>query len=290
MLSPLVLGLVFGGGLVLCLLGLLRPQPVLVDALRSLDHAPADQVRRKPAITGLVVRMAGAVGVDVGTLERDLRVTARTFEEHALAKALAGGFFFALPVGFGALLTMGGIGVPWGLVVTASLVAGAAGYLVPDLTIRSEAERRRREFRHALAAYLDLVVIVVAGGGGTESALHDAADAGSGWPFSAIRRALGTAQLRGATPWDALRDLGDDLGVTELVELAAGVSLAGEQGARVRASLTAKATSMREQQLTEAEAQAQAATERMSVPVVLLLFGFLAFILYPALQFVLEGL
>lgn len=291
MLTPLLLGLGFGGGLWLCLNGMTRPRPPLTDALDSLERRRSDTATKRPAVAvRLAMTLAEAGGLDAGGLACDLRITNRTLHRHALEKAVAAASLLALPVVVAAALIPAGISIPLGFVAGASLVVGAAGFLVPDLTLRSEAARRRREFRHTLAAYLDLVVIIIAGGGGTESALHDAADAGTGWAFTAIRRALASARLSGTTPWDALRDLGGQLGVPELAELAAGVSLAGEHGARVRASLVAKAKSMREEQLTELEAEAHAATERMSVPVVLLLFGFLAFVLYPALQFVLEGL
>ena len=53
--------------------------------------------------------------------------------------------------------------------------------------------------------------------------------------------------------------------------LAASVSLAGTEGAKVRQSLAAKAAALRTHQLTDAEGSAQAATERMSLPVVLLM-------------------
>lgn len=69
-----------------------------------------------------------------------------------------------------------------------------------------------------------------------------------------------------------------------LAELAASVELAGSQGARIRASLAAKADSLRGHQVAETEAAAEAATERMTIPVAVLLFGFLVFIAYPAVQ------
>ena len=84
--------------------------------------------------------------------------------------------------------------------------------------------------------------------------------------------------------------LGNELGVAELGELAASVGLAGSEGAKVRASLAAKAASLRSHQLAEAETTAQAATEKMSLPVVLLFAGFLCFIGYPAIERVLAGL
>ena len=75
-----------------------------------------------------------------------------------------------------------------------------------------------------------------------------------------------------------------------LGELAASVTLAGEQGAKVRASLTAKAASLREHEVRDAEADAEAATERMTIPLVMLLAGFVVFIGYPAMQRVLTSL
>jgi uncharacterized membrane protein len=58
----------------------------------------------------------------------------------------------------------------------------------------------------------------------------------------------------------------------------------------VRPSLTAKAASLRAHELTETEAAAQAATERMSLPVVLLFAAFLVFIGFPAIARVISGL
>ena len=68
------------------------------------------------------------------------------------------------------------------------------------------------------------------------------------------------------------------------------MALAGTEGARVRASLAAKAASLRTHELAEAETADQAATERMSLPVVLLFAGFLLFLGYPAVEKVLTGL
>ena len=87
----------------------------------------------------------------------------------------------------------------------------------------------------------------------------------------------------------SLGRLGEELGIDELGELAASAALAGTEGAKVRSSLAAKAASLRSHQLAEAETDAQASTERMSLPVVLLFAGFLIFVGYPAVAHVLEG-
>ena len=133
-------------------------------------------------------------------------------------------------------------------------------------------------------------MVALAGGGGVETALADAASVGSGWAFAYLRRALDQARLARQTPWAALGRLGQELGVGELSELAASVALAGTEGAKVRASLAAKAASLRTHELAEAETADQAATERMSLPVVLLFAGFLLFLGFPAVEKVLTGL
>jgi hypothetical protein len=86
------------------------------------------------------------------------------------------------------------------------------------------------------------------------------------------------------------------LGLQELIAQtqtavdSAVLSLAGTEGAKVRASLTARAAAIRARQLSDAETAAQAATERMSLPLVLLFAGFLLLIGYPAVIHVLTGI
>jgi len=94
----------------------------------------------------------------------------------------------------------------------------------------------------------------------------------------------------GETPWTGLDHLGEALGVADLRELAASVSLAGDSGAKVRTSLAAKAQALRVKSLADVEEAAQAATERMSLPVILLLCGFVIFIGFPAIMRVLHGI
>ena len=145
-------------------------------------------------------------------------------------------------------------------------------------------QRRRRDFRHSLSAYLDLVTIILAGGGGLETALQTAADLGDGWAFDEIRAALRRARLTNRTPWDLFDELGSDLGIDELRELAASAHLAGDQGARIRDSLAAKADTMRANQTAALEAQAEAATEKMLLPVVTLVLGMILFIGFGVVQ------
>lgn len=258
-----------------------RPRPlgaVLASLDRPVSVAPSAETRAAAAAR----RLLEACGASPTRHEQALRLVGRTAERHALDKLVGlvggalGGLLLAAGVGVAGLAPAG----PVAVVAAAAFAVG--GFVLPDAALRDEAARKRRAFRHALSAYLDLVNVILAGGGGIETALHAAADAGDGWSFAVIRRALDRARLTGRSPWDVFADLGRELGVAELAELAASVSLAGSHGARIRQSLAAKADTLRGHQVAETEAAAEAATERMTIPVAVLLFGFLVFIAYPA--------
>jgi tight adherence protein C len=229
-------------------------------------------------------RVTGALGQDTARYDRDLAIIGRASERHAfdkLAGAVAG---LLVPNLVAVGLLTAGLPLPVGAIGMLSLATATAGFVLPDVVLRDEAQRRRRAFRHTLSSYLDLVNVLLAGGAGIETALHAAADAGDGWGYQTIRVELRRARLTGQSPWATFADLAARLGVNELAELAASVSLAGSHGARIRASLAAKADTLRGHQVAETEAAAEAATERMTVPVAVLLFGFLVFIAWPAIN------
>lgn len=267
----------------------LAPRPTPLDALLTSLAQPRSAITdedRPIESTDRLGRAARrtieAAGVDLGRYRNDLRLVDRTTDRHALDKIVGGIAGLLVPNLVGIALVAMGIGPPLGLVAVLSIGTAVVGFLMPDFLLREEGERRRRAFRHALSSYLDLVNVLLAGGAGIETALYAAADAGDGWGYQTIRNALRRARLTGQSPWDTFGVLAADLGINELAELAANVSLAGSHGARIRASLAAKADTLRGHQVAETEAAAEAATERMTVPVAVLLLGFLLFIAYPA--------
>jgi pilus assembly protein TadC len=278
--SALALGATLGLGLFVMVRALVGRGPALVEVLAGLDRTPAQAPPARSLDERVGRRLVGLV--DVRRHGPDLRVTGRTPERLAFEKLAASVAGALVPVLLGALVILNGVAVPAGGVVAVALVAAGAGFVLPDLLLRDAARSRRRAFSAALSSYLDLVNVVLAGGSGTETALEAAAEAGDGWVFVELRGALSRSRALRRSPWDCLGELGDELGVPELQELAASVRLAGQQGARVRASLSAKAASLRGHQLARIEAAAQSASERMALPTVLLFTGFLLFIGYPA--------
>jgi tight adherence protein C len=281
-----------GCGLLLIVASLRSPRPTVVEALqRMANPAAAVGVPGKRAST-VLAGLAKAIGLEhliTSSVRRDLRTLDRSPEDH-LSRCLGYGLILGfLPVLAAAVLALGGVAVSVTVPVAAALLCAAAGVALPVLGLHQEAEKRRSDFKHALSAYLNLVGVNVAAGRGVEGALEKAATTGQGPAFTAIRRALYRAQATGQTPWAALDALGAEIGIDELRELAATISLAGAVGAKVRESLAAKAATLRKRGLSEIQAAANSASERMAMPVVLLVIGLIVFIGYPAISRILSG-
>ena len=236
------------------------------------------------------VRWLRRVGLPLASTRRDLATVDKPVDVHLAEQATATVFGLLLPPVLATLLAFGGVGTGLGLPVAASLFFGVAGFLAPELSVRSEAAKHRAAFRDALSSFLDLVVISLASGSGVDQALDDAAKVGSGPAYLELRYALTEARLARVAPWDILSALGRRVAVAELQQLAATVGLAGTEGAKVRASLRSRAIALRARQLSDAEGEANAATERMALPIVALFAGFLIFLGYPAMAAVLGGL
>jgi Flp pilus assembly protein TadB len=297
MIPALIAGAGVGLGIVLIVSGLVpsrlplavaaarlhEPRPTVAPAVGAVGGASR---AADAAISRLLHDVASAAGLQ-RTLPRsttaDLRVTGDSLDAHVASRMLCAIVGFGLVPATGALMWAGGTTLPMAIPGITGPLLGVAGYFVPTLTLRSRAEERRRSFRHALSSFLDLVSVSLAGGAGVETALQRSVETGQGWAYDELRHALLTSNLLGNTPWAGLDELGVELGVIELRELAASVALAGEDGARVRASIAAKARALRSRSLTDTEADAEAATERMSLPIVVLMAGFMVFVVSPAI-------
>ncbi|MFD2418996.1 type II secretion system F family protein [Amycolatopsis pigmentata] len=297
MITALALGAGLGIGLWSLAVWLFPPRPALGTILAHATKLSAPEPILATEDTGWAAKLGRpfvtplrALGLPGQRLTRELAVTGRPVATHLAEKATLAITGLVAPVVVQLLLVLGGLSLGIELPIVGGVVLAVIGFVLPDVQTKSDAAKLRTNFRHALSAYLDLVWITLAGGAGVDSALTGSVAVGRGWAFEQIRRALDSARLMRTTPWAKLRQLGEELDVTELSELAASVSLAGTEGAKVRTSLAAKASALRTHQLTDAEGEAQAATERMSLPVMLLFLGFLAFIAYPGLVKVLTGL
>lgn len=260
-----------------------------VNRLRS-PGKPWPTPRVGPVDDSLVARVGGwvvgrvraAVFVDDRTVA-DLELLRRPVEVHAgttvfaaVACALFGPILWSVAA-------LGDVRLPVVVPVWLMAVGALAGWFLPRLVLRAEATRARADFRHALGAYLDVLVLLLAAQEGPESAMEIAAGAGDGPAFDELRRAVHEARLSGDPVWDRLERLGRRVDIVEVREIAAAGSLAGESGAAVRRSLTAKARALRTAAVSGAEASARQRSQAMFAPLVLMGFGFLVFLVYPLL-------
>lgn len=148
--------------------------------------------------------------------------------------------------------------------------------------LRFEAAKRRRDLELATAVFLELVNVMIAGGAGVETAVKASAEAGDGSGFSLLKVAVMRAHSSRTSYWDSLASLGHETGVECLTEVAHTMQLAGENGARVRSSLIAKAAALRTRNLARIEQAAEESTEKMGLPLVVLFIGFLGLVGFPA--------
>jgi tight adherence protein C len=299
MTSALLLGLGFGVGVILVLSGLVPARPPLALALERLHQqhpalsttetvpgesppGPMQRLARTWAGSPIVERIQGGAAAD-------LRIVGMSGEAHLAQRLSVAAVAVLWAPACLALTTLAGVGLPVRLTMWTSVALAPVGFFIPAVELRARAARQRRSFRHALSSFLDVVSIALAGGKGVDGALSEAAATGDGFAFRELRAALADARIRAEPPWTGLARLGTTLGIPELGELAASAALAGAEGARVKASVAAKARGLRTRVLADVESAAQSASERMSLPIVLLLVGFVVFLGFPAVEQVLHG-
>ncbi len=116
---------------------------------------------------------------------------------------------------------------------------------------------------------------------GPVQALERAAKICHGWVFERIDAALMQAQMQMTFPWDQLRTLAEEIGVTELQDFAAIMRSAGDSGAHVQTTLHEQAESQRDRQRTDALGRAEAISARLEMPAALLVIVLAVFMIFP---------
>jgi tight adherence protein C len=236
-----------------------------------------------------LVRFCAEQGWEFRSLRSSLALVGKSFENYLATKALLGLFGLIFPPIILGLIGLAGVHLSVVIPVWAGLIFAAVFFFLPDLELRGEVEKRQRDFRHAIGAFLDLVAMNLSGGRGVPEALMAASEIGEGWAFWRIRDALANARITGQTPWQALGVLGEEVQVNELKDLSAALSLVAEDGAKVRESLTARAVSLRRRELADLEGQAGEKSQSMLLAQMVLAAAFLIFLMYPAVHLLLQA-
>jgi hypothetical protein len=288
----LLLGVLAGAGLTLAISQFVPATPDLGAALERLSTQRPAALGVRP--TGLQDRLGRALLARGGLLPglrppvRELAILRITPHEWLGEKALLAVIGLAFPPLLAGLLDVAGIALPWAVPTIASLALATLFFAVPSLTVRERAAAAREDFARAVGAYIELVALERLAGAGSTQALENAAHVGRSWVFERIREELLRARLSGATPWDSLAALAEELAVPELADLSDIMRLAGEEGAQVYEALRARGRSLRTAMLTREQARANAASERMVLPVALLALCFALLIATPAMYHLLS--
>ena len=128
----------------------------------------------------------------------------------------------------------------------------------------------------------------LAGGRGIPEALPTAAAVGQRLGLRAPRPHRGDRPQHRQHSLGGARRLGEATGLPELQDLGSALALVAHDGAKVRESLTARASTQRRRLLAEAEGDAKKANQSMSMAQIVLAAGFLLFLGYPAVVNVLS--
>ncbi|MBO0775135.1 MAG: type II secretion system F family protein [Actinobacteria bacterium] len=300
MTAIFIAGGVAGLGCFLLVLALIPHRVSLARQLAAFDAAqatarPRGRPRARDSRESALVRKVGAglarlfaeQGWEFPSLRANVSLAGKSFENYLATKLLLAvfGLLFA-PIVL-VLIGFAGVRLPFVVPVWAGLLFALVFFFLPDLELKQAVEKRRRDFRHAIGAFLDLVALNLAGGRGVPEALMAASQVGNGWAMWRIRDALTNARIIGQTPWQALGELGEEVRIDELRDLSAALSLVAEDGAKVRESLLTRAASLRRRELADLQGQAGERSQTMLVAQMLLAAAFLIFLLYPAVRIML---
>lgn len=298
MIAAVAAGALLGAGVWLLMWGVIPARTDHTVTIARLDAARATTATLPAAssgtassgrLTAVQLRVGGRLarwsvqrGLVLRQLRADLALLDRSLDDYL------GSLVGVLVVSLIGVLSGEGLWASLGLPLPSPALVPVAVLLAAAITAgriqdtRTEAAKRRRQFRRALSAYFELVARSLMGGTGVPEALPAAAAIGAGWPFRLIAETLERARAIGTSSWRELGDLGARIGVDELRELGTSLGHVGQDGARVAATLVARASTLRRRETADLEGRAQERANSMRLTMVLIFAGFLLFVLYPA--------
>lgn len=251
---------------------------VVVDERQlRLRTSPLDRIML-PVIRALGRRVKAVTPAGwVSSLDRRVRLAgsppAWTTERALAMKLVLGvGGGLALPVLSGSSPSVG--------LVTASLVAGWAGYVLPDALLHARGRERQKQVLKELPDTLDQLTISVEAGLGFDAAVSRVASTGTGPLAEELRRVLSEIKV-GVPRSDAFRRLLERTDVYELRHFVLALQQAEQYGLPVARVLRIQSGELRLKRRQRAEEEAMKIPVKIVFPLV--------FCIFPALFVVLLG-
>ncbi len=266
-------GAAVAAGALLLVAGLVPAPTNLKDAITRLQPNPLSEqttVAASADVETRVGRWAERVLPPMvwGTPpDKDLALLGRTRAGFYGSKIISATLGLLLVPIVGITTMLIGIPMPVMVPVAGSIGLAAALWFLPNNELRDRARKAREDFSYALGAFVEMIALERLAGATVPQALLRAADTGDSWVFQRLATVLRRTQYTGQNPWDALGDLGHQLDLPDLIDLADIMRLGGTDGTRVYDSLRARAAAMRNATLNAQISRANAASERIAVPV-----------------------
>ncbi len=189
--------------------------------------------------------------------------------------------FLGIPLG-GIFIVIDSIAAPGSFMdgkgLMFGLPAAILGFYLPDLLLQGRIDHRQKEIKKAMPDGLDLLTICVEAGLGFDAAmskLYEKWENELGRAFGRVVREIQLGKLRR----EALRDMADRLGVSEMTSFVAAIIQSEQLGVSMAHVLRIQADQMRIRRRQLAEEEAHKAPIKMLLP--------MAFFIFPALCIVL---
>jgi tight adherence protein C len=296
----ILVALIVGGAVFLVILGLRDSgnkdalQSRLADFAERGETANLEEIELSQPLTERVVyptaRRLGELALRF-TPQNAIQATSRKLELAGNPSGLDPTLFWALRMvgmSLGFLLLFVATIAPEGSFLKGrgllyGVPAGALGFFLPELWLSGKMSRRQHEIRKSMPDALDLLTICVEAGLGFDAAMskvHEKWDNELGRAFGRVIREIQLGKLRR----EALKDMADRMGVSEMTSFIAAVVQSEQLGVSMAKVLRIQADQMRIKRRQRAEEEAHKAPIKMLIPMALLIFPSICIVLMaPAL-------
>jgi tight adherence protein C len=156
--------------------------------------------------------------------------------------------------------------------------AAAMGFFLPELWLGGRISKRQTDVRKAMPDALDLLTICVEAGLGFDAAMAKVYEKWDNVVALAFGRVIREIQL-GKLRRDALKDMADRLGVSEMTSFVAAVIQSEQLGVSLARVLRIQADQMRIKRRQIAEEAAHKAPIKMLIPMAILIFPSICIVL-----------
>lgn len=178
----------------------------------------------------------------------------------------------------------------YGWAIVAAAVFGGAGFLLPDIRVRTRIDRRREQIRREMPDALDVLAVSVEAGLGFDQALQRLREQMSGPLVEEFQLVLSELRV-GESRANALRKMAERVDVAELHGFVHSMIQADQLGTPLAKILRLQAAESRRRRQVAAEERAMKAPVKMLLPIAVFIFpAMFVVILGPAVIKVLDAL